>query len=123
VKDPVDSFNRLGAIYRIPCEECDATYIGETGRSFNIREHQKAVDTNDPHNNIATHGMDTGHNIDWESSKCLSYCNDDKQRLILESWFTKFEKTPLNQSVKLPAPYKRLLNKAKSEPTKEQDGS
>jgi len=76
VKDPVDSFDRLGAIYRIPCDECDATYIGETGRSFNTscQEHQKAVEINDPRNNIGRHRMDTGNNIDWESSKCLSYC-------------------------------------------------
>lgn len=33
-KDPVYSYNRLGAVKRIPCNERDATYICETGRSF-----------------------------------------------------------------------------------------
>ena len=33
-----------------------------------------------------------------------------KQRLILESWFTKLEREPLNRSVKLPTPYNRLVN-------------
>ena len=35
----------------------------------------------------------------------------DYKRLTLESWFTNFEKTPLNRCQQLPAAYKRLVNR------------
>ena len=40
----------------------------------------------------------------------VSVIMNKKQRLILESWFTKLEREPLNRSVKLPTPYNRLVN-------------
>ena len=36
-KDPVDHFRRAGAIYSIPCLNCNHVYIGETGRCFETR--------------------------------------------------------------------------------------
>ena len=46
------------------------------------------------------------------------YSTDYYQLLILESWFTNLEETPLNQqllnrSQQLPAPYKRLIYEIK----------
>ena len=112
VKDRDSPNDRLGAIYKISCNDCEATYVGETGRSFNIRcgEHRSAVDKHDNRNNIAMHHTKTGHSINWDSGKCISFCSNKKQRLILESWFTKLEREPLNRSVKLPTPYNRLVN-------------
>ena len=44
-KDPVTKEQRTGAIYSIPCNDCDNEYIGQTKRQFGTRlkEHQKAV--------------------------------------------------------------------------------
>ena len=33
-KDPVGKDKVVGPVYKISCEECDATYVGETGRSL-----------------------------------------------------------------------------------------
>ena len=41
------------------------------------------------------------------------YTTDHYQLLILESWFTNLEETPLNRSQQLPAPYKRLIYEIK----------
>jgi hypothetical protein len=114
VKDRDNPNDRVGAVYKIECNDCEATYIGETGRSFNTRqgEHQKAVQKQDNRNNIAMHYTKTGHSINWDSGKCLSFCANRKQRLVLESWFTKLEHQPINRSIKLPTPYNRLVNKA-----------
>ena len=103
VKDRDSPNDRLGAIYKISCNDCEATYVGETGRSFNIRcgEHRSAVDKHDNRNNIAMHHTKTGHSINWDSGKCISFCSNKKQRLILESWFTKLEREPLNRSIGL----------------------
>ena len=45
-KDPVPKDQTRGAIYSIPCKDCDKSYIGETKRKFSTRlkEHQKAVE-------------------------------------------------------------------------------
>jgi len=37
-KDPVHPFDRQGAVYCVPCGDCDQKYFGETKRSFNTRK-------------------------------------------------------------------------------------
>ena len=35
---------RQGAVYQIPCHDCDFSYIGETKRSFSIRKKEHLAD-------------------------------------------------------------------------------
>ena len=39
--------NTLSGVYEIQCKECDAIYIGQSGRKFKIRlkEHIKSIET------------------------------------------------------------------------------
>ena len=37
VKDPSPINSRAGAVYKIPCAECPASYVGETGRTLECR--------------------------------------------------------------------------------------
>ncbi|PFX13060.1 hypothetical protein AWC38_SpisGene22892 [Stylophora pistillata] len=112
VKDKDEPRNRQGTIYKINCSDCQASYIGETGRNFTTRltEHRRATRKGDVSNHIAEHHRLTNHNIDWDSAQCLTYSTDYFQRLTLESWFTNLEQTPLNRCQQLPAPYKRLIH-------------
>ena len=45
VKDRDEPSNRQGAVYKIKCSDCQASYIGETGRNLNTRltEHKRAT--------------------------------------------------------------------------------
>ncbi|XP_072047082.1 uncharacterized protein [Amphiura filiformis] len=45
-KDKIDSLDKTDCIYEIPCQNCDSTYVGETGRKLNTRlkEHQKETE-------------------------------------------------------------------------------
>ncbi|PFX16903.1 hypothetical protein AWC38_SpisGene18798 [Stylophora pistillata] len=112
VKDKDEPRNRQGTIYKINCSDCQASYIGETGRNLTTRltEHRRATRKGDVSNHIAEHHRLTNHNIDWDSAQCLTYSTDYFQRLTLESWFTNLEQTPLNRCQQLPAPYKRLIH-------------
>ena len=112
VKDKDEPNNRQGAIYKIECSDCQASYIGETGRNLNTRltEHKRATRNGDVNNHISEHHRQTNHRIDWDSAKCLTYSTNYFQRLTLESWFTNLEQTPLNRCQQLPAPYKQLIN-------------
>ena len=111
VKDKDEPNDRRGAVYKIKCCDCQATYIGETGRNLNVRltEHKRATRNGEINNHIAEHHLKTNHRIDWDSAECVTYSTDYYQRITLESWFTNLEQTPLNRCQQLPAPYKRLI--------------
>ena len=112
VKDRDEPNNRQRAVYKIKCSDCQASYIGETGRNLNTRltEHKRATRNGDPNNHIAVHHQLTNHNIDWDSAQCLTYSTNYFQRLTLKSWYTNLEQTPLNRCQQLPQPYKRLIH-------------
>ena len=112
VKDKDEPRNGQGAVYKINCSDCHASYIGETGRNLTTRltEHKRATRKGDVNNHIAEHHRLTNHTIDWDSAQCLTYNTNYFQRLTLESWFTNLEQTSLNRSQPLPAPYKRLIH-------------
>ena len=113
VKDKDEPNRRQGEVYKIKCCDCQATYIGETGRNLNVRliEHKRATRNVDINNHIAEHHLQTNHRIDWDTAKCITYSTNYYQRLTLESWFTNLEQTPLNRCLQLPARYKRLIDK------------
>ena len=121
VKDKDEPSDRQGVVYKIKCADCQATYIGETGRNLNTRltEHKRATRNSfrnnptrngDRSNHIAEHHRLTKHSIDCDTAECLTYSTDYFQRLTLESWCTNLERTPLNRCQQLPSPYKRLLH-------------
>ena len=107
--------DRQGVVYKIECCDCQASYIGETGRNLSMRltEHKRATSNGDVNNHIAEHHLQMIHQIDWEFATCIKYSTVYCQRLTLESWFTNLEQTLLNCSQQLPAPYKRLIDEIK----------
>ena len=57
IKDKEHPRDRQGAIYKIKCADCQATYIGETARYLNTRltRHKRAAKNPDRTNHIAKH--------------------------------------------------------------------
>ena len=55
VKDKDKPEDRQGAVYKIKCCDCQASYIGETGRNLSTRltEHKRATRNGDVNNHIA----------------------------------------------------------------------
>ena len=99
VKDKDQPRDRQEAVYKIKCCDCQATYIGETGKNLNARltEHRRATRKGDINNNIAEHHLQTKHRIDWDSATCVTYSTNYYQRTVLESWFINLEQTPINR--------------------------
>ena len=89
-KDKDKPEDRQGAVYKIKCCDCQASYIGETGRNLSTRltEHKRATRNGDVNNHIAEHHLKMKHQIDWDSAICITYSTDYYQRLTLESGFT-----------------------------------
>ena len=77
-----------GAVYKIKCCDCQASYIGETGRNLSTRltEHKRATRNGDVNNHIAEHHLKTKHQIDWDSATCITVIF---YRLLSTSYFRK----------------------------------
>ncbi|UYV74773.1 hypothetical protein LAZ67_12000923 [Cordylochernes scorpioides] len=63
---------QTNVIYSIQCQDCNATYIGETGRSIQIRlnEHNRNIRTKDQRSMNYQHIAQTGHQFNITETKC-----------------------------------------------------
>ena len=88
VKDKEEPNDRQRAVYKIKCCDCQASYIGETGRNLNIQltEHKQVMKNGDVNNHIGEHHLHMNHRIDWDSAKCITYSTNYYERLTLESY-------------------------------------
>ena len=78
---------KKGVVYEVPCADCECVYIGETGRSLEMRlkEHRYAVKTKDSRNGIAVHADTHNHEVDWQAAKVLMFEEHLTKRKVLES--------------------------------------
>ena len=106
--------HRPRAVDKIQCSDCQATFIGETGRNLTTRlnEHNRAAKKGDLNNNVAEHHLKASYTIDWDYATRGAYSKDYYQRITLESWLTNLEKIALNRCQPLPAPYVTLSENA-----------
>ncbi|XP_070380681.1 uncharacterized protein [Dermacentor albipictus] len=73
-KDPLQHADYPGVIYKIPCKECDVSYISESG-NFKRRLRQHMNDVAKGHtaaNALVEHHELTGHIIDWDSAAIIA---------------------------------------------------
>ena len=80
---------KRGLAYQISCRDCNAVYVGETGRSVRTRkrEHADAVKTfNTKKSALSQHVMDFDHRIDWDNVKILKSEPHAYRRRVAESF-------------------------------------
>ena len=95
-KDPVEDHLRKGIVYRIGCEDCPLSYIGQSGRSLlhRIKEHRRAVTNADLNTFVlAEHAWNNGHGINWDNATILAQNIYTYPRLYLESWHIQHHRT------------------------------
>ena len=99
VKPKVPSHNKKGVIYCIPCQDCDKVYIGETGRTLQVRqkEHERhCINGRSQDSAVAAHAHQELHDIDWENTSVLDYDDDFYRRKVKEALLIK-QKANFNQ--------------------------
>ena len=97
-KDPIEKDKVVGPIYKISCEDCEATYVGETERSLKARfsEHRRPSSaTSEVSRHI--HQDSPGHSIDLENTQILSVEPRWYERGVKEAIFIRANKPSLNR--------------------------
>ena len=88
-KDTIPITMKSGVVYQISCQDCAASYIGQTGRNLSqrITEHRRAVKKMDTFSSAMSEPVyHTGHSINWDNPSILAHHPFLWQRVILESW-------------------------------------
>ena len=89
----LDSTNGAG-VYKIPCLECDKSYIGQTGRDFRVRlgEHKSAVSHGLERSAVYQH-VKKNHPMDWKNAAMLYHSENERNHLVIESAYIKKNST------------------------------
>ena len=90
LKDPILTSENSCLIYKIPCNDCEFSYIGQTKRDLKTRilEHQRAIRNQQPEKSaLCEHSMIHDHRIAWQEARILKTESDYSKRLFAESWF------------------------------------
>ena len=99
-KDPVHLFDRQGAVYCVPCGDCDQKYFGETKRSFNTRkkEHINYIKHFHPEKSaLAKHTLELDHRMNWSKTQIAAFENDFRKRRFIESFFINSTPNVINE--------------------------
>lgn len=102
-KQKSDKLKNSG-VYRIECGDCNAAYVGQTGRSFEMR--LKEHISSDKKSSVYEHIHNHNHKVDIDNLKILHKCNKNKKLNLLECLeINKLHKNPqfvtLNSQVEL----------------------
>ena len=75
-------------VYKIPCNNCDLVYVGQTGRNLSKRiiEHKRSIRYGQESSAIFQHVKDAGHVMNWNDSSLLYKSNCNVTRKIFESF-------------------------------------
>ncbi|KYN22199.1 hypothetical protein ALC57_05409, partial [Trachymyrmex cornetzi] len=79
-KDILPKFSNKNVVYKIFCKDCDATYVGQTGRKLatRISEHRNHINSNTSNQSVITdHRLEYNHEFDWEGVRIL-----DRERFL-----------------------------------------
>ena len=113
-KDKIDKFSMSGVVYKFDCNDCNATYIGQTKRKLitRINEHKKDI-TKNSLSVVFRHCIDNDHAFDWENTQILDIECSYFKRLTSEMIFIKSNENSINlqsDTDSLPDSYSPILS-------------
>lgn len=84
-KDKIDKLEKSG-VYKIHCSDCEAVYIGQSGRSIKnrLKEHKKSIINNIKCTGMSTHCIENNHFIDLNNVELIHAENKGKRLDLLE---------------------------------------
>ncbi|KYN13632.1 hypothetical protein ALC57_14177 [Trachymyrmex cornetzi] len=73
-KDVLPHDSKKNVVYKINCKDCNASYVGQTGRKLKTRINEHKKDINKKSGNfsvVSEHKIEFDHDFDWENIKIL----------------------------------------------------
>ncbi|XP_071653246.1 uncharacterized protein [Temnothorax longispinosus] len=98
-KDSLPRPNKCNVVYKVNCNDCDASYVGQTGRQLQtrIKEHRNHINWSTPNHSVITeHRLEWNHDFDWNSVEILDNESYGYKRLISEMIYIKRQANGLN---------------------------
>jgi len=86
-------------VYKILCNNCDASYVGQTKRQLKTRinEHVKNIKIEESkHSVISKHMLENNQSFDWQNIKILDFEPNYHKRIVSEMIHIKTQRNGLN---------------------------
>jgi len=85
-KDPIPANMKKNVVYKISCNECDASCVGQTSRQLKTRIHKHKNDINRSKltNSILSEGKCHNHNFNWDKVNIPDNERNYNKELIFE---------------------------------------
>jgi len=114
-KDPLHSLSHNDVVYKISCQDCEATYVGQTKSQLKTRLQEHSADIkkkNDPPSVISNHRINDNHDFNWIDIEILEHERNYNKRLMFEMLVHIIkQRHGLNKQTEfLPEAYYPLLN-------------
>jgi len=114
-KDSLTKMQHSNIVYKLSCNKCEASYVGQTKRQLKTRinEHEKNINLrNEDLNVISIHRLQ-GHDFNWSEAEILDKELSYKKRIISEMLHItqKFGLNIQSDTEKLDKAYLTVLNK------------
>nr|VZI00016.1 unnamed protein product [Spirometra erinaceieuropaei] len=118
-KGQLPATEQSAVVYSIPCQDCGARYVGETGKRLctRLHEHQLAVNREDKLSLVYGHIQQEKHSFAFGEASIIGRASDKMARLVLESWSSV---DTINRAIDLHPAYQALrtrLQSARTGPT------
>jgi len=98
-KDKNSFENNSNVVYKISCNNCNASYVGQTKRKVKTRinEHIKNIKVDESkHSVITKHILEFNYTFDWQNVKIMDFETNYYKRLISEMLYIKTQDNGLN---------------------------
>ena len=107
VKDKINSLYQYNVVYKINCNQCDSTYIEETGGSLStvLNEHQQDIVKRMQLSQVFQHTSLFSHTFNFDNTKVLHKENNVHNRKMLETFYTPNNATSINQAIDIPSQF------------------
>jgi len=98
-KDQDHILSKNNVVYKISCNDCNASYVGQTKRQLKTRlkEHKNNLkQDSSKHSVISEHIVKYNHSFDWDNTKIMDRDSNYYKRIISEMIHIKEQKEGLN---------------------------
>ena len=98
-KDSLCEASNRNVVYKINCKDCDASYVGQTGRQLRTRiaEHRNNIKYKTSDRSVITdHRIEFGHDFSWDAVEILDNEPIYHKKAISEMLFINRQKNSIN---------------------------